>query len=144
MKKVRRLGLLTFIIIALAVGGYEIALQRAYMDVESLTQEYSAEIQPILIKSIEKEGKLGDHLITDTVEYFKVFNVTLDTAKVFVVSDVSVNNGANQELVDREGEFKYLKKVDGSWQVDTAKPIEVIWSWYSSELIVKRTWPPYY
>lgn len=144
MKRVLQLGLLSFIIIALATGGYEIVLQRAYMGVERLTREYSAEIQPILIKSIDKEDKLGDHLITVTMEYFKVFNVTLDTAKVFVVSDVSVNNGTSQELVDREGCFKYMKKVGGIWQVDTTKPVEVIWSWFSTELIAKRTWPPYY
>jgi hypothetical protein len=144
MRKWLKITLLFVALVALAFGGYEIALQSAYARVESLTRRYGTAVQPVLAKALDKEGKWEDGAFKVTLVYLKVFDVAPDSAKVFVVTDFDISNARYHKVINRQGEFKYLMYQGGSWQVDAARPTEVIWSWDSTALIEGNTWPPYH
>jgi hypothetical protein len=123
------LGIVIVVCVCLAsYGGFLLIRNRAYAQVEQLTQQYAREVAPFVTEFAKKHD-------IDIV-YFKVFEYEEVKAKVFVVQKQNPQEGK-----DIAGSFFYLKRSDSSSNWTLIGHPEAIWSLSGSA--DARTWPPY-
>lgn len=140
-----RIAKVYFAIVAtliIIIGIYEAILQSAYSRVEKLTNEYGLLIQPIIAKEINTNEKNGRMSIEIHLEYIKVFDVTSDSGKVYLVTNTTLTHSYGYVQRDRTGFYVYLKRDGNEWAIDSAKPEEMIWDQYGAA--DGMTWPPYH
>jgi hypothetical protein len=142
MNRSTRIALLILVIGAFVVVVYEAIMHLTYSRIEGLTQQYGAQMQPAIIKEVEGNRQEGKMLIETRLEYFKVFDIISDTAKVFVVVTSKSTHSYGYIDYNRSGSFRYLRWQSGKWVIDTLKPEELIWDQNGSA--DGSTWPIYH
>jgi hypothetical protein len=134
-RKPLRIALTAIVVLALAYGVYTIFTQLEFSRIESLTKQYSVAMQPSVVEAVENERKGGNGtIIQNHLEYFKVFDVVGNSAKVLVVTSMETTGSSGYVYTERTGWSRYMKQQEGTWEFDNTKPIEV----------VENPWPPYY
>ncbi len=123
------------------IGIYEVVLQFAYSRIEKFTSEYGPLIQPIIVKAIDTNEKNDRMSFEIHLEYIKVFDVTSDSAKVYLVTNATLTHSYGYVQRDRAGFYIYLKRDGNKWAIDSTKPKEMIWDQHGAA--DGMTWPPY-
>jgi hypothetical protein len=135
----RRILLLLVALGLLVSVGRWLHLQLAYAEIERLTEQYGDALAMAINQTVmEVQHPMEGY--SQSLEYFKVFDVSDTHAKVFVVIQLKINR-PGLPASERSGEFYHFVFQNGQWISDPSQPREVVWSDYGSA--DGETWPPY-
>ena len=114
----------------------------AYGEVEALSALHSAELEPVVRRTIEVERDNGASIFRGSLEYFKVFSYRPGDATVFVVSryESRFKDGRLHSSGKAGGMLHFVSGTDG-WALVLDSASHPVWD--SGGSMDGDVWPPY-